>query len=279
MIFLLLLLAGAAVGGYFYWEYAKQYESTDDAFLDAHVVRMDAKISGYIVELLVTDNQLVAAGDLLVKIDPRDYQAALDQAKAAEDAARAEVKRAETQIEQSKAARGTAESNIASAVAASKRDTAELKRLDRVKNTGALSGEEYDVGVAAAASSQAMEESARAKLREAEATIATSEAALVAAKSQLEEANAATRAAEVTLSYTNITAPIAGRVTRRTIERGDLVQPGSSLFAFVDPNPWVNANFKETQLTLMHPGQAVTVSIDAYPDRELSASSCSARRN
>ena len=269
MLFLLALLIAAAVGGYFYWQYDRQFESTDDAFIDAHIVQMEAKVNGYVVNLLIEDNQLVEVGQLLVEIDPRDYQASLDQMRAAEVAAATMIDQAKAQLNESKAALATAKANVNSAAAATQRDVAELDRLKPLKGSGAITAQEYSVAVAAAESSKADESSARAKVAEAEATISTNQAALETAKAQLEQAAASTRAAEVTLSHTKITAPIAGRVTRRTVEKGNFVQQGTSLFALVDQVPWVTANFKETKLTYMEQGQAVSIHIDTYPDREL----------
>ena len=263
------VLAAAGVGGYFYWEYAKQFESTDDAFVDGHIVQMDAKISGYVVAMLVDDNQLVQAGDVMVQIDPRDYQAQLDQMIAAQAAAQAKVDQAKAGLNESKAALSTAKANVTSASAATQRDEAELGRYKKLRGSGSITPEEYDVANASAKSSSADEAAMRARVGEAEAVIATNQAALVTAQAEYEQAVAGTRAAQITLGYTKITAPITGRVTRRTVEKGNLVQQGTSLFAIVEQNMWVTANFKETQLTYMKKDQAVSISIDTYPDRKL----------
>ena len=265
-----ILLAAAGVGGYFYYEYAKQFESTDDAFVDGHIVQIDAKVTGYVVALLVDDNQLVKAGDVLVQIDPRDYQAQLDQMTASQEAAQAKVEQAKATLNQSKAALSSAKANVAAAAAATQRDVAELARYKTLRGTGSITPEEYDKADASSKSSRASEAATRAQVGEAEATISTNEAALVTARAQFDQAVAATRAAQITLGYTKITAPISGRVTRRTVEKGNLVQVGTSLFALVEQNMWVTANFKETQLTYMKKDQAVSIEIDTYPDRKLS---------
>ena len=269
ILLVLVVLAAAGVGGYFYYEYAKQFESTDDAFVDGHIVQIDAKVAGYVVAMLVDDNQLVKAGDVLIQIDPRDFQAQLDQMLAAQEAAKAKVEQARATLNESKAALSTAQANVAAAQAATQRDAAELARYKTLRGSGSITPEEYDKADADAKSSRASEAATRAQVGEAEATIATNQAALVTSQAEFDQAVAATRAAQITLGYTKITAPITGRVTRRTVEKGNLVQQGTSLFALVEQNMWVTANFKETQLTYMEKDQAVEIEIDTYPDRHL----------
>lgn len=257
------LVTGAAVllvGGYFGARallFAYHHESTDDAFLDGHVVQISPKVSGYVTELRVTDNQPVARGDVLLVIDPRDYVAARDLAKAAADAARSRFEQARAQVETSRA-------TLAAARANAKTATANLGRAKEEFNKGVLDKQSYDSAVSTAKSADATVGAGVANLATAELKVHEAEAAVAQAEAQL-------RQAELDLGYTTITAPVTGRVTRRTVERGNYLQPGQALLALVEPDLWVTANFKETQLTHMRPGQPVTVRVDAYPDRLLAA--------
>jgi len=248
------------VGGFFgvrYLIHAYHYESTDDAFIDGHVVQMSPKVSGYVVDLRVTDNQLVHQGDVLLIIDQRDYIAARDQAKAAVDAA-------QNQVMEAKAAVKTNQANLESAQANAKVQTANLERAKEQFQKGVLGKQDYDTAVYNAKSAVDATKAAEGNLIAAQFKLNESTAAAAQAAAQL-------RQAELNLGYTTLTAPITGRVTRRTVERGNYLQPGQALFALVEPNLWVTANYKETQLTHMQVGQPVTVEVDAYPGRRLAA--------
>jgi len=271
MIPLVVGALAAVGGGVGYWLYSRQYETTDDAFIDGHVVQMNPKVSGYVVKLLVTDNQLVHAGDLLLEIDPRDYQAALDQARAAEEAARAKVDQSVAQLSQSEAALRSAQANVTASEATAKNNAENLARLEKLRSSSAVSPQELDAAIAQAKSSAAQVTAAKAQAAEAAAVVTTNRYQLATAKAQADQAVAQTRQAELNLSYTRLTAPITGRVTNRTVELGNYLQPGTALFALVDPNVWVTANYKETQLTHMKVGQPVTVTVDAFPGRKLPA--------
>lgn len=248
------------VGGYFGIRYAihiYHYESTDDAFLDGHVVQISPKVSGYVVDLRVTDNQLVHQGDVLLIIDQRDYIAARDQAKAAVDAA-------QNQVMEAKAGVQTNQANLEAAQANAKTQTANLERAKEQFQKGVLGRQDYDTAVYNAKSAVDAAKAAQGNLISAQFKLNESTATAAQTAAQL-------RQAEQNLGYTTIVAPITGRVTRRTVERGNYLQPGQALFALVDPNLWVTANYKETQLTHMKVGQLVIVEVDAYPGRKLSA--------
>jgi membrane fusion protein (multidrug efflux system) len=206
--------AGAAllaVAGYLL--FAPPSASTDDAFVEAHVVPVSAKVAGHIARVLTDDNQQVKAGELLAELDPRDFQTRLDQArgKVASDRAQA----------------AKTESDLKRAQALFARDEASKQDLEHAQ---------------------------------AEAD---------AAKADLAQSDAALRQAELDLSYTRITAPESGRVTRKAVEPGAYVSIGQSMLALVPDDAWVVANFKETQLAKMRGGQSAKIRVDAYPDQEL----------
>lgn len=211
-IIMITLIAAAVVAltaGGLMWFYSGQ-ESTDDAFIEGHVIPIAPRVAGPIVKVYVLDNQRVKKDDLLYEIDPRDYQTKLQEDQARVAAAGAEAARA----------------------AADARRYAALFRNDEV------SKQQLDQARTAARSSEAM----------------------------LQRAQAEAQQAALDLSYTQARAPESGLVTRKSVEEGSYVQVGQSLFAIVPEEVWVIANFKETQLTRMKPGQSVTISVDAYPD-------------
>jgi membrane fusion protein (multidrug efflux system) len=257
------LAAGLAVGAY-YVKYVAPFESTDDAFIEAHVTSIAPQVSGRVVRLLVKDNQEVKAGDLLLEIDPSDYQANLDQARANLASARSRVGQANAQYAVDKAKVGQEKANIVATEAEAKRASADYKRYQAIGNWG-VSDSQLDLAGTQAQSSQAQVEVSRNKALAAEAQVALDEANIQAANAEVQRNEAAVRRAELDLSRTRVTADEPGYVTRRTVEAGAYVQTGQSLLALVPKNVWVVANFKETQLSHMTSGQPVTVSVDAYP--------------
>ncbi|HTU26208.1 MAG TPA: HlyD family secretion protein [Pirellulales bacterium] len=268
------LVVGAAVlvvGGIAWWLYARQFESTDDAFIDGHAVQMAPKIAGYVVRLNVSDNQLVHKGDVLVEIDPRDYQVALAVAQASAASARGRLAQAEAQILAADEEAKGADADVVAAEATAENAKQDLARNSNLAPRGAVSQQTLDASTATARSTAAQLAAARARASAAESQAALARSQKVTAEADLQQARVEIERAELNLSYTKITAPITGRVTHRTVELGDYLQPGQPLFALVDPNVWVTANFKETQLTHMHVGQSVSVRVDAFPSHRLRA--------
>ncbi len=317
-----------AIGGYFLWSYLSSYESTDDAQIDGHINAISARITGHLSEVLVEDSQLVKAGDMLVKIDPRDYEVALSQAQANLADAEASLENARTdlpiistttasqlqtarssrtdanagllaaerQFEAAQARLATAQAQVNEAQANYKKAADDAARYKQLVDKDEISRQTYDqaeqtaeaakatvaaqnsavlearhnAGVAEAAIQQA-----QAKIPQADASIQTamtrpqqvlqSESRVKSAAAKVAELQAQLDQAKLNLSYTIIVAPVSGVVGKKTAEIGQNVSPGEQLMAVVPlEDIWVTANFKETQLRKMKPGQKVKFTVDAY---------------
>lgn len=358
MIIAAIVLLVGLTFGVRHFVYASAHETTDDAFIESHVVQISPKVTGHIARVYVTDNQHVKKGDLLAEIDSRDYQARLAQAKATElaaqskaqaasinvnvtsktagagveqasssvqtaksnvDNARAAVEAARGRFEQSQAQVGTAQANaesaraqVAAAEAEATRANADAQRYAELYKQDVISRQQYDNAVttsrtatatleaarkrAAAAETQVSEaraaaQAAQGSVQQAQAQVgvaqsqvgeaagrlaaanaapeqvAASRAQVATASADIEQASAAVEQAELNLSYTKIYAPEDGTVTKKAVEEGMFVQVGQALMAVVPDEVWVIANFKETQLDAIHPGQPVEIKVDAYPSK------------
>ncbi|MGD1088373.1 MAG: HlyD family secretion protein [Verrucomicrobiota bacterium] len=252
---------------FYYFHFVAPYESTDDAFVDGYVTIISPRVPGQVTRLLVTDNQEVKEGDVLVKIDPRDYQASLSQARADLAVAHSQSDQSRAQVKVSEAKVAQAQAAVTAAEAEAQRANDDLKRYENVESR-AVSKSAIDLAQAQARSATADLEAAYSQTNAAEAEVTLSEAGVETATATVQQAEAKLQQAELNLSYTKIIAPLDGRVTARTVQPGNYVQPGQALLALVPKNVWVTANFKETQLTYMKPGQPVELRVDAYPNRK-----------
>jgi membrane fusion protein (multidrug efflux system) len=342
-------VAVAAVYGVRLWRYWDRHVSTDDAFVEAHVSPVSARVRGTVLEVLVRDNQEVAAGAPLVRLDPRDLEVKVHQARAVLQTAASRLRmaaagvpmtdestRSQISLAEATAAKATlgiesaerlleerrsrlaarraavqaAEADVSSRQADFDRAALDRGRMGALFERALVARQELDHAETALKTTAAALEAARRRLdgaraeaTQAEAEVATqavalaqarrqreeAEAALANARSrrgevtirsaeassaeaQLAEARAALREAELNVEYTTVTAPVTGRVTRRTVEIGQVVQPGQPLLAVVDvASVWVVANYKETQLTRVRPGQPATISVDTHPGLVLRA--------
>lgn len=250
--------------------------TTDDAFTDGQPVAMAPQVPGKIVTFNITDNQFVHKGELLLVIDPRSYLAAVDQAKANLAAAKAALSSAEqnlaiakvsypAQLAQAKAAEAVATANLFQA--------AQNEKRQLTLPTGVVTSvQNQDNAIAAANAARAQLAQAKASVARANDVaeqIAAAEAAVAQREAAVTEAAAALEQAHVNLSYTRITAPTSGWITNRGVTLGSYVQPGQTMFSIVTPDTWIIANFKETQLQHIRPGQRVTIRVDAYPNLHL----------
>jgi membrane fusion protein (multidrug efflux system) len=260
------------------------HESTDDAFVESHVASIAPRISGQVLAVHVLDNQLVRSNDLLVEIDPADYAVKLGQKQTAAESQTAnykvvlaayELMRAKVTTAEAGARKAKADAEASAATA--KRAEADFERSQELLKQNTVSQQEFDAIKAAKLSAQANLNSARenaeeqtSKVDEANRTLAATEAAVGLALSQWQEAQTNVAAAQLDFSYTKLFAPSAGHVTRKSVTPGDYVQTGQTLLSIVPSDVWVVANFKETQLKHMKPGQRATVTIDAL-DRSFAA--------
>jgi len=259
------LLVGA-VSAVYYFRFVAPFESTDNAFIEGRVIPMASQVPGRVAELLVKDNQAVKQGEVILKIDPRDYETGLAQASANLTAARSRVEQAKAQVSATEAKVAQAQAAVVAADAENRRAADDLKRFESVE-TRAVSRSAFDLAQSQARAASANAEAARSQTKAAEAEVALCQAGVKTANAAVQQAEAGLQQAELNLSYTQVIASEDGRVTRRVVEKGTFIQPGQVLMAIVPRQYWVIANFKETQLSHMRVGQFVEVVVDAYPDR------------
>ncbi len=261
------IVAGVAL---FYFFFVAPYESTDDAFIDGHSVAIAPQVPGRVARLLVNDNQDVKKGELLVEIDPRDYETRLAQARANLAAAHSRLEQAKAQLAVDQAKAEEERANVVATEADATRAQADLKRYQAVESR-AVSQSQVDLAIAQARSTTAQVDVARSREQAAEAQAGLSKVSIETAAADVAQNEALLRQAELDLSYTQVAAPEDGRVTHRSVEAGNYVQVGQALLAIVPRNVWITANFKETQLAHMQPGQPVSVKVDAYPQKKFKA--------
>ena len=270
---LAVLLVVIAVIIFICWKYFSSFQSTDDAFIEGHIIKISPKVSGYVEQLLVNDNMAVKKGDLLLVIEPQDYETRVEQLKAKLEIAKnknlnnhSTIVTAQKQIEQT-------ESMILESTEGLKAANADLNlaqisydRVSRLYEKGAASKQKYDEAQAKLETAKAQQRAATERVEKAKIAFQASSAQKTTVKSSIDEAAALYKQANLDLSYTKIYTPVDGVITSRAVEEGAFVQRGQSLFAIVPSERWIVANFKETQLTHMKSGQAVKIKVDAFPD-------------
>ena len=222
--------------GIFYGIHNIYYKSTDDAFIEGNIITVAPRVSGLVLNLNIEDNQDVKKGDLLLEIDPNDYQAKLREKKAELEEAKASLIRAENDVTKSLSDLDFAQNDY--------------ERYSKMKEKGISSKQDYEASLNKLTNAQSNNNSAKAKYNEIQYTIKRLEAEV-----EQEELN---------LSYTKIYATTDGKITNRSVEQGNYIQTAQPLFAIVPAKVWVVANFKETQLANMKPGQPVKIKIDTY---------------
>jgi membrane fusion protein (multidrug efflux system) len=266
----LVLIVIAAAGVAIYIKFIEPFETTDDAFIAGNVPFVSARVSGPVVRLWVDDNQRVKVGDPILEIDDSDYQTQLAQAQANLVSAKDHVLQAKAQITVDEAKAEQQQAAIAGAQAVADRAKADEARYQSVQSN-AVSRTQVDLAQTTAVSTSSNVEVARDQAKAAAAQVDLDRADLETATAQVGQSEAGLRQAELNISYTKVRAPATGRITHRTVEQGAYISVGQSLLAIVPDNVWVVANFKETQLKRIKPGQPVSVEIDAYPGRKFKA--------
>ena len=262
----LLFIAAAAGYGSYYWKTGRFLVSTDDAYVKAHSVLISPKVSGYISEAPVDDNQTVKAGEVIARIDPRDYQTALDQAHANVAAAQASIDTLNQQIAQQKLVVEEDRQQVASDQAALVYSQQDYQRYTDLAKDGWATVQRAQQAQADIREKEAALQHDAAVVSAAQQQIGVFEAQLAQAKATLAQQQAMEHQAELNLSYTTITAPVDGTVGVRTLRVGEYVQAGTQLMAVVPLQAvYIVANYEETQLTDVRAGQPVTIDVDTFP--------------
>lgn len=241
-ILLLALVAGAVLGlGWKWWNDSRTWAVTDNAVLSGHILSISPRIAGTVAEVLVDENEAVREGDVLVRLDAGDLRVVREKAAASLELARAQLAQAAAQVQRDEAVHRQSQND--------------LERAERLyhESSGVISRAEFDA--------------ARSTGDSALGILEASRAAVAAAQARVELAMAELAEADLQLGYTEIKAPAGGRIGRRNVEPGNRIQPGQALLALVRPELWVTANFKETQLAHMRPGQPAKLTIDGLPGR------------
>jgi membrane fusion protein, multidrug efflux system len=265
------VLALLIIIGVLWWLHERRYESTDDAFIDTHLVRLAPRVAGQVTAVLVNDNQPVARGELLVQIDGAPARARLEQVLAQRAQAQTAVTQADAQILASEAQYRQSLANLESARAQAAKAVSDLERYRALKaiTPRAVSQQQLDDAGAAAQSAVAQENAARQQTHTAAAQIETARAALASSKAALESVGAGVRSSQLEYGYTSVYAPVAGHIAQRSVAVGDYVAPGTQLMAIVPLELWVTANFKETAIAELRPMQPVRVHVDACPSADI----------
>jgi membrane fusion protein (multidrug efflux system) len=267
----LVLAALGALWAFKQWSYGRSHESTDDAAVDGHLVPVLAKVSGYVQAVNAGDNEHVKADSVLVRIDPAEYKVRLAQAEADLSAARASAGgvgsngQAQAMVDQASGQRASLDAQISAAKANELKARQDLARMEELAGKQIVSKQQLDGARAAAEAASANVLALQRQTSAATGTIVSAEAGVRLATARLQGAQAARDNAALQLSYTRVTAPTSGIMSRKQVEPGQLVQVGQPLFTIVaDTGVFITANFKETQLADLRVGQPVEIEVDAY---------------
>jgi membrane fusion protein (multidrug efflux system) len=267
---LVIALAAAGWYGEHWWTIGRFTVSTDDAYVYAHNTTLAAKVPGYVAEIRVADNARVHAGDLIASIDDGDYRLAVDQARDKVASQEATIARIGRQVDASRAAVDQAKAQLASAEAGMVRADLELTRQQTLASRDFASRQALESAQANRDQGRAAVTGAHAGLAAAQANVEVTRAQEQEAQRALAELRTALAKAERDLRFTEIRAPIDGVIGNRAIQVGDYVQTGQRLASLVPLDEvYIDANFKETQLAHLRPGQKVAISVDALPDKAL----------
>ncbi len=273
---LALFVVALVVGGVFYWFTTRNLVTTDDAYTAGRTVTIAPHVGGYIVELDVNDNQFVHQGQVLARIDPRDYQVSLDRAQASLTQAQGQLAGAKYAVQVAQknfpGQLKQAQAQLALAQAQQFKAETDYRRQHSIERA-ATTQQQVDYSTAALQQARAQVAQAEGQVEQAspiEAQVGSEQTRVSQQAAALGGAEAQLATAKLNLEWTVIRAPHDGWIAQRNVERGALVQNGQALFAVVQPDLWITANFKETQINRLRPGQPVSITVDAYPALKLS---------
>jgi membrane fusion protein, multidrug efflux system len=250
-----------------YWMYASTHEDTDDAYVTGYTHQISSRITGTVQEVLVDDNWHVTAGQPLLKLDPRDYQVALQKDRASYLQAQAQLLQATAQIPLAEAQLAQAQAQADSSKANSDYLLRTFERNSQLfyQGRGVISKQDLDTAQSQAETSVASYKANLAAVNVAKENVKVAHTQEEAARAEAEAALAQVKNSELQLSYCTIVAPVSGRIAEKTVQTGNRVSVGQALMAVVEDNVWIEANFKETQLERIRVGQPVDIKIDALP--------------
>lgn len=266
------LIALLAIGaGGRMWYRSSHFVETENAYVTGRMHQVSSRVAGVVTKVLVEDNQMVKAGDVLALLDPADQAVRVEQIQAQIASMEQQVKQSDAQLLQVRAQAGAAGAQVRQAEAQLLRARQDAERFGQLYNDAmkAVSKSEVDASSAARAGAVADVAARRDNAAAAQAQIGAAEAGRDVLKAEIKVLQAQLKDARQQLAYNSIVAPVAGRIGRRSVEVGARVQPGQAMLAVVEDNVWVVANFKETQLGGLAPGQAVSLEVDALPDHHL----------
>jgi len=266
------LVIGSLLGGGAYWWFeARHYETTDNAYIHSEITRLSPKVSGYVAHVDVQDNQNVKAGDILLRLDTRDYDATAREAEAAVKVAEANLEIVQAQLKMQEAVIQSARSQVDAAIVERDHSIQDFERSKDLVKRSAASRRTFDDDQANVRRSRADLDNARASLLAAQRKLDVLRAQEHQAEAEVSRARASAELANLNLENTIIRTPIDGVVGNRSVRQGQFVGVGTPLLAIVPiKNVWIEANFKETQIEKMQQGQTVSLHVDAYPGVEIS---------
>lgn len=264
------LLIGGAIFGFKEYRYFTKHVDTDDAQIDGDISPVVARVGGYVKEIKFEENTKVSEGQVLVTLDDRDYKIKLELAQAGQVGAHAGVGVSQAQIAATAANTSTAKTNIEAAKVKLNLAQKDFERYTNLIKDGAVTQQAFDQMKAQKETAQANYNAAVDQYQAAIKQVGTTKSQLNVSNSGVSQRQSEVDFAKLQLSYTQIQAPVTGIVSKKNVQKGQLIQPGQSLFAIVDNKRlYVTANFKETQLQKLKPGLKVKVVVDAYPDEPI----------
>jgi membrane fusion protein (multidrug efflux system) len=266
-IILGIFLIGGIIFGIKEYIYFSKHIDTDDAQIDGDISPVVARVGGYVDSIMFEENTHVNKGQLLVKIDPRDYQVKVEQAQAAQVGASAGINVGQSQISTTAANSSSARADVVSARARLDKVRKDYDRYANLVQDGSITRQQFDQAKADLEVAQANYSAANDRYKAAQEQVATSRSQLKVTNTGVSQRQVDIDYAKLQLSYTNVKSPSSGIVAKKNVQVGQLVQPGQTLFAVVNDNSiYVTANFKETQLNEIRNGLKVDLKVDAYPN-------------